>query len=152
MNYPHDFDALIPRLIVQGFELMENERFVLSLMRLSKAFLRTDFRDVILDCSSSIEALFGFSKELKLRYTLAAYHLDYYEPPYTSKIIKKLYDIRSKIIHGRTVTETTDVQFIGDVLTANKNVLLSIVFRNHMLTDDELIEEILNHYKGLEQL
>ncbi|MBN8860483.1 MAG: hypothetical protein J0H29_18980 [Sphingobacteriales bacterium] len=149
--YPDDYVSMISQLILQGFELMENERFVLSLLRFSKAYLRTDFRDVVLDCSSSIEALFNFSKELKLRYTLAAYHIDIVEPSYTSMIVKKLYDVRSKIIHGRTVEEINDNQFIGDILTANQSLLISIMLRNHMFTDDELTEEILNHYKGLDQ-
>ncbi len=151
LNYPSGYVEYISQLILQGFNLMQNARFVLSLLRFSNAYMRTDFKDIILDCSSSIEALFNFSKELKLRYTLAAYHIDIVEPIYTSMIVKKLYDIRSKIIHGKTVEEIIDNQFIGDVITANQSLLISMVLRNHIFTDDELTGEILNHYKGLEK-
>ncbi len=150
ISYPKDPDEKQLQIISQGLELLQNDRFVLSLLRFSNAIRRTDFKDVVLDCSSSIEALFSFSKELTLRYTLAAYHIDVLEPSYTSMIVKKMYKVRSSIIHGKDTDEINDSHFIGDVLTATHYLLLSTIVRNKIFTDDQIIDEILNHYKGLE--
>lgn len=150
ITYTQDDCGMISQLITQGFELLENERFTLSLRRFYNAYLRTDFRDLILDCSSSIEALFNFSKELTLRYTLAAYHIDIFEPAYTSMVVKKMYKVRSAIIHGKDSDEINNHQFIGDLLTTTHHLLLSSLFRNQIFSDSEMVAEILNHYKGIE--
>ena len=94
---------------------------------------------------SGIEALFDISAELRFR--LASYVATVLEKRGAARLqkyrdIKRLYDARSKIVHGATMDDAALVQHILDVRNVLSLLLCFVIERGAILSSDE-VEELL---------
>jgi len=137
-------------MIQKGIRLLYQPRFALALQRFGKSYLRTSYSDVILDCCSATEAFFNFSKELKLRYTLAAYHYDRGpNPQKTSLTVKQMYELRSKIVHGKFAQGQVEPTFVMECMEAVAKLFLSAIKGEQVPSQEEVFLRIVNHYREL---
>ncbi len=135
-------------MIQKGIRLLYQPRFALALQRFGKSYLRTSYSDVILDCCSATEAFFNFSKELKLRYTLAAYHYDRGpDPKKTSLTVKQMYELRSKIVHGKFVQGQVEPGLVMGCMEAVAKLFLSAIKSEQVPSQEEVFKRIVNHYR-----
>ncbi|HWJ25294.1 MAG TPA: hypothetical protein VNS32_02060 [Flavisolibacter sp.] len=137
-------------MIQKGIRLLYQPRFALAIQRFGKSYLRTNYSDVILDCCSATEAFFNFSKELKLRYTLAAYHYDKGpDPQKTSLTVKQMYELRNKIVHGKFVQGQIEPVFVMGCMEAVAKLFLSAIKSEQVPSQEDVFKRIVNHYREL---
>jgi hypothetical protein len=132
----------------QRFNLLaaESEPFNFALKAATDWRFAGDHRAAISRVWAGIEALFGLKSELVFRISLLASTL--LHPRGSSRLagfhdMKRLYDLRSKAVHGATVDPEKLLTGIHDSYTLLRLLLLDAVNRGSVATEDEWLERLL---------
>lgn len=133
----------------KGIKLLrKSRRFRVSLERWSNSYSREDALDTVLDLCSSLEAAFALSNELRLRLSLAVYHVLSDEKKHGFLTTYQMYGIRNKFIHGDQIPEVQEEekeQFIAIV----QKVLRAFLHRGEILDGERINQLITDHYSKL---
>lgn len=89
---------------------------------------------------SGIEAILGFDQELTFRLSLASARLLEKAPQEREKrfrVIKKLYGLRSKCVHGSPTDREAVEAGVNDSLSLLRDLLLFFIGHGHLLSDSE---------------
>jgi hypothetical protein len=89
---------------------------------------------------AGIESIFGIDKELRFR--LAALTASFLEPRGDQRItrykaVKKLYDFRSRVVHGAAARDTELVEHIREVRLLLSSLLCRMIESRHAPFGDE---------------
>lgn len=136
------------RRIYQAVVSSESEAIRLALSRLNACLTRTDAADAILDGTIGLELLLGDDQNQSLSYKLrlraAALSILHADPVYpaaeVATKVKRLYDARSVIVHGRRKKRSKKASEPTDTSNANERLLASDLLRfvlNVLLTHPE---------------
>ena len=122
-----------------------NKRFCIALQRWVSSYTRQETIDSVLDCCASLEALFNYSNELRLRISCSVYHFRRKDKKKSFEIVYNLYGIRSNFIHGVKIPEVskkTRYEFLE--ILAN---IFNQIIKDSKLPDIELLnEQIIKYY------
>lgn len=130
----------------KGIKLLRNSRrFRISLERWSSSHSREDALDTVLDLCSSLEAAFALSNELRLRLSLAVYHMLSVAKKQGFLTTYQMYGVRNKFIHGAQIPEVQEnerEQFIEIVC----RVLLVFLDNGEIPNEERINQLIISHY------
>jgi hypothetical protein len=109
--------------------LIKEKRFRFALERWYTAICRSVDLDAVLDLCSSLEACFAVGNELRLRLAFAVYTTLRHERGQGFRTTYKMYNIRSRFVHGENPGLTRDevVSFAGVVAEVLRVVLAEMV-------------------------
>ena len=121
-------------------KLALDARFRLALESLSIHDQVTNLRMVVSSLWSGIEAIAGIQTELRFR--LSSYMAAMLEPKGTKRLefykrLKKLYDVRSKAVHGGQIGETALLEHIMEVRKILSLLLCHIVGQKKVPTEED---------------
>ncbi len=141
-----DNDAI--RLIKQGIDLLKdnkNKRFKIALHRFSASYKRNDPLDSILDCCSTLEALYNISDELRLKTSLISYHLVKKNKKKTLDIIYEMYGKRNDFVHGNKIPDVCKEEQV-EYICCTAAILLSIIELTKIPSSEDLTKKIFEYY------
>jgi hypothetical protein len=142
---PADLDW-VDRHLMMFADLLENPRFRLAVESLTTHHLQHSERMMVASLWSGIEAIFGINYELRFR--LSALIATSLEPPGTRRVevhkrCKKLYDIRSKAVHGAPMKRSEIYEHAIEVRRLLGRIICRFVEEGKLLSTDELEEALL---------
>lgn len=120
----------------------KSRRFTISVRRWVGSLEREDPLDSLLDCCSSLEALFGLSDELRLRLAFAVYTTVSSQKKAAGKLTYEMYGLRNVFIHGGKITSFSDEQQL-QLVRLVRRVLLSVARRGSLPGSQELSSAVL---------
>jgi hypothetical protein len=145
------------RRIYRAAVSSQSEAIRLALSRLSGCLTRTDAADAILDGTIGLELLLGDDQNQSLSYKLrlraAALALLHADPAYpaaeVASKVKRLYEARSAIVHGRKkkpskkASEPTDTTYANERLAASDllRFVLNVLLTNPIYQDPAKIDD-----------
>jgi len=136
----------VVRQLDKGIKLMrKSRRFRISLERWSSSYSREDALDTVLDLCSSLEAAFALPNELRLRLSLAVYHVLSDSKKQGFLTTYQMYGIRNKFIHGAQIPEVQEnekEQFIEIV----RRVLRAFLHSGEIPNGERINQLIIGHY------
>lgn len=145
------------RRVYQAVTASESEAIRLAINRLNGCLTRTDPADAILDATIGLELLLGDDQNQSLSYklrlraaALAILHGDPANPPKeVAAKVKRLYEARSVIVHGRSkkrskkAAERTDTSHANERLVATDllRFVLNVLLANPQYLDPAKIDD-----------
>lgn len=127
-------------------DLRSNRKFHFAFECFSTAFEEPDVRMAISKAWAGIEGILGISSELRFR--IALYCAGMLEPAGPDRVarfraISKLYDQRSKVVHGADVESSALEDCIVDSLELLRELLLATVTRGEVQTPKQIEQALL---------
>lgn len=124
-----------------------SKRLMIALNRWDSSYKRQDPLDVVLDCCSALEALFGFKDELRLKLAFGVYNVVRTDKKKLSELVYRMYGIRSQFIHGAKIPEI-NITEAHEFIIAVFRVFLSIIKDAKLLDSEKLSKLIFENYGG----
>jgi hypothetical protein len=137
---PSDLEWISVNL-VRFADLLEQPKFRLAVECLTTHHFSNSERMMAATLSAGIEALFDIQSELRFR--LAVVVASVLEPRGRARrdlyrVVKKLYDTRSKAVHGGSLEETKIKEHVQEVRKLLSRLLSHIVERGSVPTEEEI--------------
>ena len=138
-----------------------------ALKRLNRCMLRDEDDDMAIDATIGLEALLAGGTKSEITYTIsnripvvfAHEHNDYYTPQNCRAIMKKIYNYRSKIVHGATLKEKDKYHEINDSKVSVEKIAvdflrytLLFVLHNPKYLDAKKLDEFIDCSVSGEQI
>lgn len=106
-----------------------------ALKRLNRCMLRDENDDMAIDATIGLESLLSGGSKTEITYTIsnrmpivfAHEHNDFYTPKTCRAIMKKIYNYRSKIVHGDTIKEKDKYHEINDTKIAIEKIAVDFL-------------------------